>query len=133
MPNLLSSHQLNEFIEDLQFGFLDQALATLGSDQISVELIADGRVREAAVRGIRQQLLDSRGDGDFEIAARIKRLFHIPSEEIAEIVQQGIENWTTDKGKSYGEQVCRAFDVPLTQMETASMKELVSRQMGRPR
>ena len=73
---------VQEVIEDLQFGNLDEVIETLQGQEVSNELAQMDEVRTAALQGIRYHLLDSRGDGVIETAGRIRDLFKVPNSKL---------------------------------------------------
>lgn len=114
---------IEEVREDLAFGFLDEALKTLQTNTVPKELLKDAGIREAALRGIRQHLIDSRFEGDIDTAIRIRDLFNVSNVEVEEDAKQGIENWTMDKGPEFGEKIRLAFGVSESFMKSTEMEE----------
>jgi hypothetical protein len=113
---------VQEVIEDLQFGNLDEVIETLQGQEVSNELAQMDEVRTAALQGIRYHLLDSRGDGVIETAGRIRDLFKVPNSKLEAEARQGIENWTMDQGREHGEKICEMFGIPKEFMESKEVK-----------
>ncbi|MBI5370058.1 hypothetical protein HZA85_02640 [Candidatus Uhrbacteria bacterium] len=118
---------VNDIVEDLRFGFLEEVLKTLGDGPIPSEILDNNEVRDAAIGGITQHLLDSRSSDNFETAIKIRDLFRVPNRDIEEVVKQGIENWTMDKGPKFGQRICDAFGVPKEFMNTKNVQEAQER------
>ena len=112
-----------DICEDLGFGFLDEVLKTLKTELIPSELLENTEIKEAAIRGIRQHLIDSRGEGNINTAIRIRDLFGIANKEVEEDAKWGIENWMTDHGFEFGEKIRQAFGVEEQFMESKKIQE----------